>query len=113
MLDLMAVKTDDGPLPLYLHTVYRVLRDMRMVQQEDGSTFDYAQFKTRILSSGLTPHQQAPLDQRLDTLESFMPSSETGNLPLNGLGRRKKGMALPKGTDWSSEVCLSTSFVGK
>jgi hypothetical protein len=35
ILDLMAVKSDDGPMPLYLHTVYRILREMRMEQQRE------------------------------------------------------------------------------
>jgi hypothetical protein len=33
MLDFMAVNTEDGPIPLYLHAVNRVLREMRMEQQ--------------------------------------------------------------------------------
>lgn len=109
----MAVKKDDGPMPLYIHTVYRILREMRIVQQEMGDKFDYLQFKTKILSSGLTPPQLTPLEQRLDTLESFMPNSETGNLSLHDLKSKKKGKAVPKGTDWTQKVCPSKSFTGK
>jgi hypothetical protein len=36
VLDLMAVSQDDGPVPLYLHTVCRILRNMRVRQQEAG-----------------------------------------------------------------------------
>jgi hypothetical protein len=34
MLDLMAVGQDKGPVPLYMHTVQRILREMRLLQQE-------------------------------------------------------------------------------
>jgi hypothetical protein len=98
MLDLMAVSSEDGRLPLYLHSVYRVLREMRMDQQEHGDTFDYSQFKSKILSSGLSPHQLAPLEQRLDTLESFMPKSQTTQV-----GRKKKKNEQ-KGANWTPEV---------
>ncbi|KAJ5982484.1 hypothetical protein N7451_012584 [Penicillium sp. IBT 35674x] len=76
MLDLMAVGQDNGPLPLYMHTVQRILREMRVEQQNLGAGFDYAGFKSRILDSGLTPGQLEPLKQRLDTLESFMPPQQ-------------------------------------
>lgn len=98
MLDLMAVSSEDGRLPLYLHSVYRVLREMRMDQQQFGDTFDYSQFKSNILSSGLTPHQLAPLEQRLDTLESFMPKSQTTQV-----GKKRKKDEL-KGANWTPEV---------
>lgn len=98
MLDLMAVSSEDGRLPLYLHTVYRVLREMRMEQQESGEKFDYNQFKSKILDSGLTPHQLAPLEQRLDTLESFMPKSQTTQ------SVKKTKQSGPMGLDWTPEV---------
>lgn len=114
MLDLMAVSSDDGRVPLYLHTVYRILREMRLVQQEIGGTFDYSQFKTKILSSGLTPQQLAPLQQRLETLESFMPSSQTPNLSQFDLKPEKKGKKdKPKGTNWTSKVCGHNIFFGR
>ena len=63
MLDLMAVSNNDGPMPLYLQTVYRVPREMCMEQQETGGTFHYLQFKAKILDSGLTSQQLGPLGQ--------------------------------------------------
>jgi hypothetical protein len=77
MLDLMAVNTEDGPMPLYLHTINRILRQMRMEQQQTNETFNYAEFKKKVMDSAMTPAQLAPLNQRLDTLESFMPKSQT------------------------------------
>ncbi|KAJ5640042.1 uncharacterized protein N7484_007904, partial [Penicillium longicatenatum] len=72
MMDLMAVGKESGAIPLYMHAVQRVLRDLREIQQSEGSQFDYAEFKRRILSSGLLPGQLEPLKQRLDALESFL-----------------------------------------
>lgn len=41
MLNLMAVGQDDGPMPLYEHTVKRILRELRMTQQQTQTRFDY------------------------------------------------------------------------
>ena len=85
MLDLMAVGQGDGPMPLYMHTVKRILRDMRIVQQATAAKFDYQDFKERLLSCALTPAQLEPLTQRLETLESFMPERQV----LMSRNRRK------------------------
>ncbi|PLN83963.1 hypothetical protein BDW42DRAFT_191949 [Aspergillus taichungensis] len=95
MLDLMAVGQNDGPVPLYIHTVKRILRNMRLAQQETGGGFDYQQFKRLITSSGLTPAQIEPLNQRLETLESFMPTTQSVFTP-----KKKKTLSQNKGTQW-------------
>ena len=93
MLDLMAVKQDDGPKPLYLHTIDRILRGMRITQQKKGGKFDYGKFKEMVDKENLTPAQLGPLYQRLNLLESFMPSKEK---------------ATPTwGNDWSPKACYS------
>ena len=76
MLDLMVVKS--GPMPLYLHVASRILREMRIKQQHDGSGFDYGLFKQMLLAETLTAEQVAPLKQRLDNLESFLIESQKG-----------------------------------
>ena len=76
MMDLMAIGQKDGQIPLYIHTVKRVLRELRIIQQESGTLFNYQEFKDRILRCGLTRDQLVPLKQRLDTLESFMPQEQ-------------------------------------
>jgi hypothetical protein len=98
MMDLMAVSQDDGPMPLYLHTVNRILRDMRIAQQSTGGTFSYAEFKRQVMETPLTAMQLAPLNQRLDTLESFMSKPEPGTIleKKHGPGR--------KGNDWTPIV---------
>ena len=98
MLDLMAVGQNDGPVPLYIHTVKRILRNMRIVQQESGGGFDYQHFKRLITSSGLTPAQLEPLNQRLDTLESFMPKTQSV------ITSKKKTFTQKNGTDWEPSV---------
>ncbi|KAJ0163943.1 hypothetical protein CTA2_2075 [Colletotrichum tanaceti] len=71
MNDLMAVG-DSGSKPLYMQVVNRILRDMRLEQQTTGLGFSYKKFRECLASEDLTPGQLSPLNQRLDTLESFM-----------------------------------------
>ncbi|KAL5326655.1 hypothetical protein ACEPPN_004343 [Leptodophora sp. 'Broadleaf-Isolate-01'] len=96
MLDLMAVNTEDGKMPLYLHEITRILRDMRVLQQQTNGSFNYAEFKRQVSLSPMTPAQQAPLTQRLDTLESFMPKSQTE--VNNNQTKNRKNVG---GNDWS------------
>ncbi|KAK2022203.1 hypothetical protein LX32DRAFT_698831 [Colletotrichum zoysiae] len=70
MLDLMAA--GEGGMPLYLHVVNRILREMRLEQQNSGQDFSYSSFKKRLDQEDLTAAQRGPLSQRLDTLESFL-----------------------------------------
>ncbi|KAK1659816.1 hypothetical protein BDP55DRAFT_697422 [Colletotrichum godetiae] len=70
MLDLMAFQ--EGTKPLYSYVMQRILRDMRLEQQEKGSQFDYAKFKQALAREKFSQGQQGPLQQRLETLESFM-----------------------------------------
>lgn len=70
---------------------------MRIAQQENETGFDYQGFKRRLMSSNLTPSQLEPLRQRLETLESFMPNSQTGKV---GVTNGKK----PRGSIWEPKV---------
>ena len=92
----MAVKPEEGSVPLYVHTVNRILREMRMSQQTTGTRFDYQTFKKKILAADLSLAQLAPLSQRLAMLESFMPQT----------GDRAKGKhgKSPTGTSWKNQV---------
>ena len=105
MLDLMAVNTEDGRMPLYLHAINRILRELGMEQQQTNGTFDYAEFKKKVMDSGMTPPQLAPLNQRLDTLESFMPKSQT-EISTGPKAKKSKAMA---GNDWAIRVSSSCS----
>ncbi|KAJ6788802.1 hypothetical protein PWT90_02805 [Aphanocladium album] len=100
MLDLMAMGSVAGDSwPLYMHTVTRILRDMRLQQQalgEDG--FNYEDFKRRLTEEGLVGTQLGPLQQRLDALESFMvPGHATKTRLRSGEGNKAKVGKFAKG----------------
>ncbi|RAH70357.1 uncharacterized protein BO66DRAFT_451249 [Aspergillus aculeatinus CBS 121060] len=97
MLDLMAVGQESGPIPLYMHTVQRILRELRIVQQATNVEFNYQEFRRRVMSSGLTPPQLEPLKQRLDTLESFMPQTPSRNAWL-------APQRMSRGSDWKPKA---------
>lgn len=106
MLDLMAVSHDNGPMPLYLHTVNRVLREMCLEQQESGVAFNYNKFKLQIMAAALSPTQLGPLNQRLDMLESFMPDAQTRATQFTyGKSRANKKMVTTSGSNWTPVVC--------
>ena len=104
MMDLMAVSPDNGPMPLYLHANSRILRELRIEQQESNDSFDYGKFKKQVMASEMTPAQLGPLNQRLDTLESFMPvwQTEVDKIRAANLKKAAKKMG---GNDWSVKVC--------
>lgn len=103
MLDLMAVSSIQGSsMPLYLHVVSRILRDLRIAQQASGTEFNYGDFKRALMNEKLTDGQMAPLMQRLETLESFMVPAEAA--PAAKGKSKKKG--IRGGNDWSPKVCL-------
>ena len=99
MLDLMAVGQGDGPMPLYMHTIKRILREMRIQQQIIGAGFDYPEFRQRVFDAGLTPPQLEPLKQRLETLESFMPQDQVTLLDNKSKAKLNEG-----GSSWKPAV---------
>lgn len=120
-MDLMAVRKGET-MPLYMHVVNRVLRDLRLRQQQTGAPFDYQAFKKLLAREDLTESQRVPLAQRLDTLESFMaPRAEA--VPQQQQQQQKKKMkaapAKPAGNEWAPRagqltiVDLSDPFVMK
>jgi len=100
MLDLKAVTQENGPVPLYLHTIYRILRQMRMEQQAIGGSFNYIRFKWEVEAAELNPTQRVPLNRRLDTLESFMPAFQTQILLPNKCIRNRRGR---NANDWTPQ----------
>jgi len=67
MNKLMAVAEGEGPIPLYLELIQKILREMAK-----KGTFSYSNFKKQALELELTPQQKGPMNQRLALLESFM-----------------------------------------
>jgi hypothetical protein len=107
MLDMMAVSVDDGPVPLYLYTINRILREMRISQQEMGGGFNYRSFKDQVMAAGLSPAQLGPLNQRLENLESFMPRMQTA-LPLPG--KKGKNVSGRSGTNFTPKVSCFQAY---
>ncbi|KAI1388151.1 uncharacterized protein F4822DRAFT_303706 [Hypoxylon trugodes] len=101
MLELMAF--GDRSPPLYMHVIQRILREMRIDQQNAGSNFEYADFKRRLEYERLTPDQMRPLTQRLETLESFM-ASPTSRLRSQSAWMSRKDTPKPGDTDWTPEA---------
>ena len=106
MLDLMAVKQDDGPAPLYVHTVNPILREMRIFQQATGVPFRLAKFKRQVACAGLMQTQLIPLNQRLETLESFLAPEESMSSTKS---KKEKQSKKEPGTDWRLRVCMTRS----
>lgn len=100
----MAVSSiQGGGIPLYLHVVSRILRDMRIAQQQTNSAFDYKAFKTAISKESLTEGQLLPLQQRLETLESFMVTEQTlagGSASRSKVKPKEKGNTSAQGVEW-------------
>lgn len=68
MLTLMSVDQTSSQ-PLYVGTITKILRDMASASAKD---FDYRRFKRLLSEANLTKGALAPLEQRLDLLESFL-----------------------------------------
>lgn len=103
MLNLMAVGA--GNVPLCMHVVTRILREMRISQQNSGQPFKYSQFKATMNKEDLQVAQSVPLQQRLDTLESFMASSAILSK------KQKKAMKTTEANNWTPCVSFcSTSW---
>jgi hypothetical protein len=109
MLNLMAISSVNGAMPLYLHVVVRILRDLRIHQQNTKTTFDYGMFKRLLDDESLTEGQSAPLKQRLETLESFMVKTQADSYkmakqraPAGNKKKSKKGSMF--GNDWTPQV---------
>ncbi|KLU93221.1 hypothetical protein MAPG_12158, partial [Magnaporthiopsis poae ATCC 64411] len=116
MMGLMGVD-DSNSIPLYLHVVQRILRDLRLDQQAlaaaDGRRsvpFQYRKFKEMMESEELTPAQAAPLKQRLDTLESFMVKKQaySYNFLTTERGSVRKVTPDDLGTDWTPQASQLT-----
>lgn len=107
----MAVSSiQGGGIPLYLHVVSRILRDMRIAQQQTNSAFDYKAFKTAISKESLTEGQLLPLQQRLETLESFMVTEQTfvgGSASRSKVKPKKKANTSAQGVEWDLLVSFS------
>ncbi|KAG8166428.1 hypothetical protein KVR01_002117 [Diaporthe batatas] len=100
MMDLMAVKKGEA-MPLYMHVVNRVLRDLRLRQQQTGGPFDYRAFKAMLAREDLTESQRVPLSQRLETLESFMAPTQGPGSTQKKKNKTEAAAIQHPGNDWT------------
>ncbi|KAF2212286.1 hypothetical protein CERZMDRAFT_41612 [Cercospora zeae-maydis SCOH1-5] len=78
MNKLMALAEKEGPPPLYMEIIQRILR--RMAIENTASTgFDYKHFRSLLDQEFLSREQLAPMNLRFSLLESFM---HPGDLPF-------------------------------
>lgn len=104
MMELMAVSSVQGSIPLYLHVVQRILKDLRIEEQLNGTTFNYREFKSRLtIDAALAPGQLGPLQQRLDNLESFMVREQVVKI-----ANKKALQSQGKGNSWECKASLHT-----
>ncbi|KAI1453332.1 hypothetical protein F4805DRAFT_377803 [Annulohypoxylon moriforme] len=106
MLELMAFS--DGHQPLYMHVIQRILRDMRISQQQTRSGFKYNDFVRELQNENLMADQIRPLQQRLDTLESFMVPEQIGPgaqiiNPSTKAQKHANKKAKSAGTNWTPQ----------
>ncbi|KAI9818281.1 MAG: hypothetical protein M1826_001426 [Phylliscum demangeonii] len=71
MMRLMAVSTDDGPAPLYIVSICKILREMAK-EARGAPGLNYQLFKQKLRDGGFSDKQTDPLKLRLEILESFM-----------------------------------------
>lgn len=108
MQDLMAVKSATSQ-PLYLSVINRILRELRIEQQANNTTFSYGRFKRAIEDAALTDSQLAPLQQRLETLESFMVQKQALAYDLFKTKPAAKNKSFTRGNDWTAQVCCANA----
>lgn len=104
MLELMAVSSIHGAMPLYFSVINRILRELRIEQQLSNTPFDYGRFKMKLDQVTLTDGQLAPLQQRLETLESFMVQKQAFAYDLFKTKVKSNKTLKTKGNDWTPKV---------
>ncbi|KAI1269579.1 hypothetical protein F5Y18DRAFT_422530 [Xylariaceae sp. FL1019] len=107
MMELMAVGTRS--MPLYMHVVQRILRDLRLEQQGKGTRFSYEAFPQRIMSEDWRAEQLAPLLQRLETLESFLARRPKLAIIPNRLAHRILCVAIRRRVTKDGGECIMAS----
>src|SRR5260370_1072320 len=101
MLELMAF---DETQPLYMQVIQQILREMRLSQQRNKTPFSYAEFIRRLDDEPLMPGQKPGLQQRLDTLQSFMVPEQVQRIP-----KKSRATTFTQfGTDWTPMVSVQS-----
>lgn len=113
LMGVNKLQGNGGSLPLYMSVIERILRELREKQQETGLPFNYRTFKEEVKKAALTDAQLGPLQQRLETLESFMVERQAKALNIFVKGKKGKGFRAKeekvkkgpvRGNDWTPKV---------
>ncbi|MCJ1308201.1 hypothetical protein MMC25_001854 [Agyrium rufum] len=76
LMTLMAVKTKEGSIPLYMEAILRILRQMA-IEGRGSKGLNYQKFKLCLEAESFNRDQNGPLKMRLALLESFMTTLQT------------------------------------
>lgn len=106
MHKLMAVANKEGPMPLYMEVVQRILREMAI-----SDTFSYANFKAKLDAEKLTKDQTGPMSLRLGLLESFMAVQDRGELPSRQHTNHPKQSLFDLSPGTLTIIDLSDTFI--
>ncbi|EME49627.1 hypothetical protein DOTSEDRAFT_164177 [Dothistroma septosporum NZE10] len=106
MHKLMAIAEKEGPMPLYMEVVQRILREMAM-----KNTFSYYNFKAKLTQEKLTKDQTGPMNLRLGLLESFMAPQDTCALRNQTHATRKKKTLFDLSPGSLTIIDLSDTFI--
>lgn len=90
LMTFMATDSGEGGLPLYMHSVLRILREMA-VEPDAKPGIDYWTFRNRVEKLDLSLGQKIPLSLRLDLLQEFIEE------PKSTMGSNRKER---KGNNW-------------
>lgn len=92
MIKLMALAEKEGPVPLYMEVIQRILRHMA-IQGTTTGTFDYKHFRSLLAAERLTREQLSPLNLRFGLLESFMHPDDIPRADVPNFITKKKKTA--------------------
>ncbi|GIZ39055.1 hypothetical protein CKM354_000244700 [Cercospora kikuchii] len=81
MNKLMALAEKEGPPPLYMEVIQRILRRMA-IENTSSTGFDYKRFRGLLEKETLSKDQWLPLNLRFSLLESFLHPNDIPARPL-------------------------------
>lgn len=94
-----------------MQIVKRILKDLRHEQQKTGGHFSYNEFRKQIDNAEFTDAQRAPLEQRLDTLESFMAKTQAIPVTVIEKSGKKKNAQGKKANKKTTHVMQPSSGI--
>lgn len=111
---LMAVGKE-GEMPLYMHMLLKITRDLAIAGGGDG-VFDYQAFETELDNQLFSEKQVAPLKQRLDLLNSFLdlpPAKKKPPTNKQTPANKKAECPEPTERNWANHVYQPERLTGQ